>query len=252
MKALKELLSELTFTCERGNLEKEITAVVYDSRKIVEGCLFVCIKGANFDGHQAAAEAAEKKAGQNLKIGQKIHKNLVEGAGADENIDDNAVCLIGVGGMDHIGGKDTQVSLAHGKLMILNILITTSLPDKNQFKKFMPMPVDGTVAVMTPQDNVSTLPEITGFRGDAVLLPGMSRERVTSIPEEEGKFGGGFFIVPAAVIAGIMNGLIVCLKELFHWVQFFEITVSESHELHIPSKEKTKRPKNKPLYFILL
>ena len=51
MKALKELLSELTFTCERGNLEKEITAVVYDSRKIVEGCLFVCIKGANFDGH---------------------------------------------------------------------------------------------------------------------------------------------------------------------------------------------------------
>ena len=52
MKALKELLSELTFTCERGNLEKEITAVVYDSRKIVEGCLFVCIKGANFDGHQ--------------------------------------------------------------------------------------------------------------------------------------------------------------------------------------------------------
>ena len=39
MKALKELLSELTFTCERGNLEKEITAVVYDSRKIVEGCL---------------------------------------------------------------------------------------------------------------------------------------------------------------------------------------------------------------------
>lgn len=48
MKALKELLSELTFTCERGNLEKEVTAVVYDSRKIIEGCLFVCIKGANF------------------------------------------------------------------------------------------------------------------------------------------------------------------------------------------------------------
>ena len=68
MKALKELLSELTFTCERGNLEKEITAVVYDSRKIVEGCLFVCIKGANFDGHQAAAEAAEKKSGCDYRV----------------------------------------------------------------------------------------------------------------------------------------------------------------------------------------
>ena len=68
MKALKELLSELTFTCERGNLEKEVTAVVYDSRKIIEGCLFVCIKGANFDGHQAAAEAAEKKSGCDYRI----------------------------------------------------------------------------------------------------------------------------------------------------------------------------------------
>ena len=74
MKALKELLSELTFTCERGNLEKEITAVVYDSRKIVEGCLFVCIKGANFDGHQAAAEAAEKKAAEEERVPAKENR----------------------------------------------------------------------------------------------------------------------------------------------------------------------------------
>jgi UDP-N-acetylmuramoyl-L-alanyl-D-glutamate--2,6-diaminopimelate ligase len=31
--------------------------VVNDSRKITKDCLFICIKGANFDGHDAAAEA---------------------------------------------------------------------------------------------------------------------------------------------------------------------------------------------------
>lgn len=34
-----------------GKKEREITAVVYDSRKVIPGCLFICINGANFDGH---------------------------------------------------------------------------------------------------------------------------------------------------------------------------------------------------------
>lgn len=63
MKALKELLENLEYTCERGSLDKEISAVVYDSRKVQEGCLFLCIVGANFDGHAYAAEVAAKGAG---------------------------------------------------------------------------------------------------------------------------------------------------------------------------------------------
>ena len=39
-----------------------ITALVYDSRKIVPGCVFVCIKGAVFDGHTCIGEAAQKQA----------------------------------------------------------------------------------------------------------------------------------------------------------------------------------------------
>lgn len=35
----------------------EITDIVYDSRKCVPGCLFVCLKGAASDGHQYAAAA---------------------------------------------------------------------------------------------------------------------------------------------------------------------------------------------------
>ena len=63
MKALKELLENLEYTCEKGSLDKEISAVVYDSRKVQEGCLFICIVGANFDGHVYAAEVAAKGAG---------------------------------------------------------------------------------------------------------------------------------------------------------------------------------------------
>ena len=62
MKTIKELLNKLNYKTIQGNLDKEVSAVVYDSRKISEGCLFICIKGANFNGHDFAKEAANKSA----------------------------------------------------------------------------------------------------------------------------------------------------------------------------------------------
>ena len=59
---LDELLSGLKYTCIRGSINLEVTGVVYDSRKVKEGCLFLCIEGADFDGHSFAAEAAQKGA----------------------------------------------------------------------------------------------------------------------------------------------------------------------------------------------
>ncbi|MDE7248827.1 MAG: UDP-N-acetylmuramoyl-L-alanyl-D-glutamate--2,6-diaminopimelate ligase, partial [Lachnospiraceae bacterium] len=41
---------------------KEVSEVVYDSRKIVKDCLFICICGYNTDGHDFAYEAADKGA----------------------------------------------------------------------------------------------------------------------------------------------------------------------------------------------
>ncbi|HOC33998.1 MAG TPA: Mur ligase domain-containing protein, partial [Ruminococcus flavefaciens] len=43
-----------------GNIE--ITSITDDTRKVAEGCLFVCVKGGSFDGHTAAAEMLEKGA----------------------------------------------------------------------------------------------------------------------------------------------------------------------------------------------
>ncbi len=62
MKTIKELVNKLDYTCICGEVGREITQVIYDSRKIVEGCLFICIKGANFNGHDYAKEACDKKA----------------------------------------------------------------------------------------------------------------------------------------------------------------------------------------------
>ena len=43
-------------------LDKEITGITNDSRKVVPGSLFFCIVGANSDGHDYAAMAIEKGA----------------------------------------------------------------------------------------------------------------------------------------------------------------------------------------------
>lgn len=60
---LSELVKDLSFECLQGSLERDVTAVVYDSRRIEKDCLFLCIKGANFDGHQFALDAVGKNAG---------------------------------------------------------------------------------------------------------------------------------------------------------------------------------------------
>lgn len=58
----KDLLNGLTFQCMGGSLEREIKDVVYDSRRISENCLFICICGYNVDGHSFAAQAAREGA----------------------------------------------------------------------------------------------------------------------------------------------------------------------------------------------
>lgn len=42
--------------------DTEITSVTDDSRKITQGCIYVCIKGERFDGHSVAAQALEQGA----------------------------------------------------------------------------------------------------------------------------------------------------------------------------------------------
>lgn len=59
MAVLSELLEGLSYKCVCGTPDREISDIVYDSRKVEAGCLFVCIPGAKADGHRYVAAAAE-------------------------------------------------------------------------------------------------------------------------------------------------------------------------------------------------
>ncbi len=59
---IEQLTEQMDYRLLTGSCSQEISALVYDSRKIVPGCMFVCIKGAVFDGHTCIDEAAQKQA----------------------------------------------------------------------------------------------------------------------------------------------------------------------------------------------
>ena len=55
---LTALLERLDYTVLNGTDDIPVTDLVMDSRKAKEGCVFVCIAGAAFDGHRFAAQTA--------------------------------------------------------------------------------------------------------------------------------------------------------------------------------------------------
>lgn len=59
---LISLLERLDYTCLQGGTDRDVTTVVYDSRKVVEGSLFICIRGAVVDGHKFIPDVLEKGA----------------------------------------------------------------------------------------------------------------------------------------------------------------------------------------------
>ncbi len=59
---LELLLTKLKYTCVKGSLDKDVDAVVYDSRKVTPGCLFICIQGMNHDSHDYVEEVLKQGA----------------------------------------------------------------------------------------------------------------------------------------------------------------------------------------------
>lgn len=57
MKNLRELFKNIEYRIISGELIGDITELVYDSRCIVENCIYVAISGASFDGHDFVGEA---------------------------------------------------------------------------------------------------------------------------------------------------------------------------------------------------
>lgn len=59
---LLSLLEHLEYKCLQGSTDQEVSSVVYDSRKVEEGSLFICIRGAVVDGHKFVPDVVAKGA----------------------------------------------------------------------------------------------------------------------------------------------------------------------------------------------
>ncbi len=58
MRAARELLKDLEYEVLSGSIDVNVNELVYNTAKVTKECMFVCIKGASFDSHEAAAQAA--------------------------------------------------------------------------------------------------------------------------------------------------------------------------------------------------
>jgi UDP-N-acetylmuramoyl-L-alanyl-D-glutamate--2,6-diaminopimelate ligase len=59
---LYELLKDMKYELISGNIDIDVTNISYDSRKVIENSMFICIKGSNVDGHDYIKEAIKKGA----------------------------------------------------------------------------------------------------------------------------------------------------------------------------------------------
>ena len=62
MKRLMDLVARMSYILMQGTLEKDISCVTYDSRKVEPGCVFVCMVGAVTDGHKYIPDVVAKGA----------------------------------------------------------------------------------------------------------------------------------------------------------------------------------------------
>lgn len=80
---LSLLLEKMEYQTVQGTADIEINKLIYDSRKVAAGDVFVCIKGAASDGHQYIPQAVKKGVAaivvmDNVKVDEKVTVIKVE------------------------------------------------------------------------------------------------------------------------------------------------------------------------------
>ena len=69
---LISLLEKLEYTCLQGSTDQEVKNVIYDSRKVEEGSLFICIRGAVVDGHKFLFRGCSVSGNNGRRVFRKI------------------------------------------------------------------------------------------------------------------------------------------------------------------------------------
>ncbi len=58
--SLRTILNDIQYDLISGNIDKNVSSIAYDSRKVAPGCVFVCIHGHVYDSHRYISDGLEK------------------------------------------------------------------------------------------------------------------------------------------------------------------------------------------------
>lgn len=124
MKVLKDILYKVSLTSTIGDMDREVSSIVFDSRKVEARSVFVAIAGTLVDGHEFIATALEK--GATVIVCEKLPEAIIEGITYVQvvnsakalgiiasNFFDNPSEKIKVVGVTGTNGKTTTVTLLH-------------------------------------------------------------------------------------------------------------------------------------------
>ncbi|MGN0241409.1 MAG: UDP-N-acetylmuramoyl-L-alanyl-D-glutamate--2,6-diaminopimelate ligase [Candidatus Weimeria sp.] len=113
MKKIKDLIQNTNLVLESGADDTEITSLVYDSRKVEKGSLYVAIVGANADGHDYIAQAAEAgAAGVVVEKDVTVPDNVAVIKSADTR---EALALLSAAWFDHPADKIPVIGITGTK-----------------------------------------------------------------------------------------------------------------------------------------
>ena len=73
-----ELLLPIGLECPKELIGVEVTGIVTDSRRVVKNSIFICVKGARYDGHDYIGEAIN--AGAKVIVAKTVRDVCVGGA----------------------------------------------------------------------------------------------------------------------------------------------------------------------------
>lgn len=130
MKVIKDLLYKVSLTSTIGDMERAVSGIVFDSRKVEEGSAFVAVAGTQVDGHEFIATALQK--GATVIVCERLPEVIVEGITYVQTVNsakalgviasnfyDNPSEKIKVVAVTGTNGKTTTVTLLHQLFVLL-------------------------------------------------------------------------------------------------------------------------------------
>ena len=153
---LAYLLKDLEYTVLQGTVDGDITAVVNDSRKACEGCLFFCIPGARVDGHDFAQDVVAKGA-KVLIVSRPVdvpeHVTVIQVADARY-----AMAFISAAYFDHPAEKIKTIGITGTKGKTTTTYLVKSILEKTGLK----VGLVGTIEIIIGETHIhaaNTTPE---------------------------------------------------------------------------------------------